>query len=237
MAEATRRHVDNPDQPEPDWRQGYGFQFWMARHGYRGDGAYGQFCVILPEHDTVIATTADTLDMQAILDALWTHVLPAIGEPAPAERRRRAAGGAAGRRRAASARGGAGAAPIPTGGRRRFAPAGGRVAQQPTLEAVELTRSAGTWSVELQDAGGTITCPLGSGRLARSAPARSRSRPAVGGSSPTGSGPTSIFLETPHRLIIECAGDTFSATWRTEPLHTGPLRQLRLPVPGVAVAG
>ena len=79
----------NPNEPNPDWRQGYGFQFWMARHGYRGDGAYGQFCVILPEHDTVIATTADTADMQGVLDALWTHLLPAIGgaagEPDPAD--------------------------------------------------------------------------------------------------------------------------------------------------------
>ena len=78
--EATRRQVANPNEPNPDWRQGYGFQFWMARHGYRGDGAYGQFCVILPEHDTVIATTADTADMQGMLDALWAHLLPAIGE-------------------------------------------------------------------------------------------------------------------------------------------------------------
>ena len=56
-AEATSRQVDNPHEPNPDWRQGYGFQFWMARHGFRGDGAYGQFCVVLPEQDTVVAIT------------------------------------------------------------------------------------------------------------------------------------------------------------------------------------
>jgi CubicO group peptidase (beta-lactamase class C family) len=75
---ATSKHVDNPDQPNPDWCQGYGFQFWMARHGYRGDGAYGQFCVVLPEHDTVVATTARTEQMQAVLDAFWTHLLPGL---------------------------------------------------------------------------------------------------------------------------------------------------------------
>ena len=37
-----------PTEPNPDWRQGYGFQFWMSRHGYRGDGAFGQFCVSCP---------------------------------------------------------------------------------------------------------------------------------------------------------------------------------------------
>jgi CubicO group peptidase (beta-lactamase class C family) len=49
VAEATSVQVANPDESNPDWRQGYGFQFWMARHGFRGDGAYGQFCIVLPE--------------------------------------------------------------------------------------------------------------------------------------------------------------------------------------------
>jgi hypothetical protein len=57
----------------------------MARHGYRGDGAYGQFCVILPEHDVVLALTAATEDMQAVLDAAWTHLLPAFGDAGEGE--------------------------------------------------------------------------------------------------------------------------------------------------------
>jgi hypothetical protein len=79
VAAATSKQVDNPDEPSPDWRQGYGFQFWMARHGYRGDGAFGQLCVVLPEHDTVVATTARTEQLQAILDALWDELLPGVG--------------------------------------------------------------------------------------------------------------------------------------------------------------
>src|SRR5271165_1534065 len=57
VAEATSKQISNLGEPNPDWRQGYGFQFWMSRHGYRGDGAFGQFCVILPEQETVIVTT------------------------------------------------------------------------------------------------------------------------------------------------------------------------------------
>src|ERR1700749_3081585 len=82
VAEATSQQVSNPDEANPDWRQGYGYQFWMSRHGYRGDGAFGQFCVILHEQDTVIVTTAYTLDMQAVLDAMWTHLLPGLGNAA-----------------------------------------------------------------------------------------------------------------------------------------------------------
>ena len=81
--EATSQQVANPERDSPDWAQGYGFQFWMSRHGYRGDGAFGQFCVILPEHQTVVVTTAYTTSMQAMLDAMWAHLLPGLGAPAP----------------------------------------------------------------------------------------------------------------------------------------------------------
>jgi CubicO group peptidase (beta-lactamase class C family) len=83
VAAATSAQVENPDEPEPDWRRGYGFQFWMSRHGYRGDGAFGQFCVVLPEHDTVVAITGCTEQMQAVLDALWTELLPGLGSSTP----------------------------------------------------------------------------------------------------------------------------------------------------------
>ncbi len=76
---ATRSHVSNGSNPASDWEQGYGFQFWMARHGYRGDGAFGQFCVVLPEHNIVLAMTGQSEDMQGILDLAWEHLLPAIG--------------------------------------------------------------------------------------------------------------------------------------------------------------
>ncbi|MGO8608737.1 hypothetical protein ACC848_37830, partial [Rhizobium johnstonii] len=31
-----------------DWALGYGYQVWRSRHGFRIDGAYGQFGLILP---------------------------------------------------------------------------------------------------------------------------------------------------------------------------------------------
>ena len=80
VALATRKHVDNDDDPNGpiDWRQGYGYQYWMARHGFRGDGAHGQFCVVVPEADLVVATTARVDDMQQVLDVLWDELLPAL---------------------------------------------------------------------------------------------------------------------------------------------------------------
>jgi CubicO group peptidase (beta-lactamase class C family) len=83
VAQASSVQVDNPREPNPDWRQGYGFQFWRCQHnGFRGDGAFGQFCVVLPDQDAVIAITAATGDMQAILDAAWAQLLPAYTDDA-----------------------------------------------------------------------------------------------------------------------------------------------------------
>ncbi|MBK8447933.1 MAG: beta-lactamase family protein [Micropruina sp.] len=61
-----------------DWDCGYGMSFWGASHGYRGDGAFGQYAIVLPEHDVAVAITSEVEDMQATLDALWTHLLPAV---------------------------------------------------------------------------------------------------------------------------------------------------------------
>lgn len=76
---ATARQTANGSNPASDWDQGYGYQFWRSRHGaYRGDGAFGQFCIVLPEEDAVIAITSGTKDMQAVLNLVWEKLLPAF---------------------------------------------------------------------------------------------------------------------------------------------------------------
>jgi CubicO group peptidase (beta-lactamase class C family) len=76
---ATARQTSNGSNPKSDWDQGYGYQFWRSRHGaYRGDGAFGQFCVVLPEQDAVIAITSGVRDMQAVLNLIWDKLLPGM---------------------------------------------------------------------------------------------------------------------------------------------------------------
>ena len=78
---ATSRQVANGSRPTSDWDQGYGYQFWRCRNGaYRGDGKDGQFCIVLPRQDTVIAMTADTGDMQGELNVVWEHLLKQLGD-------------------------------------------------------------------------------------------------------------------------------------------------------------
>lgn len=83
VAEATSRQVSNGCVPESDWDQGYAYQFWRCRHGaYRGDGAFGQYCIVMPEQDAVLAITSGLADMQQVLNIAWERLLPAMG-PAP----------------------------------------------------------------------------------------------------------------------------------------------------------
>ena len=76
---ATARQTSNGSGPNSDWDQGYGYQFWRCRHGaYRGDGAFGQYCVVMPEQDAVVAITSGVKDMQAVLNLVWDKLLPAM---------------------------------------------------------------------------------------------------------------------------------------------------------------
>lgn len=80
---ATSRQMSNGSNPKSDWDQGYGFQFWRCRHGaFRGDGAFGQFCIVLPEQDAVVALTANCRDMQGELNLVWDKLLPAFHDKA-----------------------------------------------------------------------------------------------------------------------------------------------------------
>lgn len=83
VEQATAKQIANENESHakigPDWKEGYGFQFWRCRHNaYRGDGAAGQFVVVIPDQDVAIAITADTGNMQGELDAIWDDLLPAF---------------------------------------------------------------------------------------------------------------------------------------------------------------
>lgn len=69
-----------------DWRSGYGYQFWMCSPEgvFRGDGAYGQYCIIMPKFDMVIAINSGLDDMGAVLTSIWKYILPAVDAPGDA---------------------------------------------------------------------------------------------------------------------------------------------------------
>jgi hypothetical protein len=62
-----------------DWSQGYGYQFWRCKPGfYRGDGAYGQYCIVMPQYDAVLAITGESWDMQKSMNIAWDTLLPGM---------------------------------------------------------------------------------------------------------------------------------------------------------------
>ena len=62
-----------------DWMQGYGYQMWLCRPGcLRADGARGQYIIVVPKKNAVIAITSDTSDLQGELNFVWKNILPAL---------------------------------------------------------------------------------------------------------------------------------------------------------------
>jgi CubicO group peptidase (beta-lactamase class C family) len=83
IEQATSKQVENDKEGHSkigiDWVQGYGFQFWRCTHNaFRGDGANGQLCVVIPEKDTVVAITANTGNFQGEMNAIWDKLYPAF---------------------------------------------------------------------------------------------------------------------------------------------------------------
>ena len=83
IADASTPWSDNRGHggEDSDWGSGYGYQFWMCRpeHVFRGDGAFGQYCVVMPDQDMVIAINSGVSDMGAVLDSIWKNILCSVG--------------------------------------------------------------------------------------------------------------------------------------------------------------
>ncbi len=85
VEQASTKKIDqDPSAPQSkkdssDWLQGYCYQMWRCRNnGYRGDGAYGQFIIILPDKDAVIVITSESRNMQSEINLVWQYLLPSF---------------------------------------------------------------------------------------------------------------------------------------------------------------
>jgi CubicO group peptidase (beta-lactamase class C family) len=216
---ATERHIETlPSETgsSADWLCGYGYQFWMSRHGYFGDGAYGQKCVVVPEHDLVVVLTGAVTDEQAMLDALWECLLPGMDhglstrdDAILADRLRRLSlapvPGAAAPERSAEARLDSSAedSPLPDG------------------IAVFVDSADGGWLVRF---GSSFTVEAGHGEWRESSPL---GRPVVAAGA--WQGDTFVadlyVITTPHRvrLMLDAATGTAVATWNVVPLSSSDL--------------
>jgi CubicO group peptidase (beta-lactamase class C family) len=201
---ATARQTSNGSSPTSDWDQGYGYQFWRCRHGaYRGDGAFGQFCIVLPDQDAVIAITAGVGDMQAVLNLVWDRLLPAFG-PAPLVADELAAQKLAARLkglvlRLPQAKG----TPAKVTGRKYTFPANDRKVESVTLESD--TDGSMTLVTRVNGAEQRIVCGPGTWKKGRAGWGRLPEQPAAAGGAWTGDDTFSArvcFTETPFVVTL-----------------------------------
>ena len=67
------------DPKSNDWLQGYGYQIWRGRHNtYRADGANGQYIIVIPDKNAVVAVTADLDNMAEELNLIWDIIYPQL---------------------------------------------------------------------------------------------------------------------------------------------------------------
>ncbi|HWB27823.1 MAG TPA: serine hydrolase [Chitinophagaceae bacterium] len=83
VATASAKHIDN-GKFDSSWGYGYGYQFWLnPPGGYRADGAFGQYSMILPEEDAVVAITSESISTKDTMQIVWDILVPAMKSSAP----------------------------------------------------------------------------------------------------------------------------------------------------------
>lgn len=77
---ASSAQVESLGDAGSDWLQGYGYQMWRCQvpNAFRGDGAFGQYMLVLPDQDMVIAINSGSNGLQTVLSTIWETILPAL---------------------------------------------------------------------------------------------------------------------------------------------------------------
>lgn len=73
---ATSRQIEN-GKNDSSWGFGYGYQFWMnPPGGFRADGAFGQYSMVFPNQDAVVAITSESINTRDTMQIVWDQLLP-----------------------------------------------------------------------------------------------------------------------------------------------------------------
>lgn len=86
IAQATQAQIDtsgfNAFFATADHKAGYGYQLWRNAYpnSYRMDGMYGQYVVMLPDHNAVVTYVSnEPVNMTGILELTWDTLVDKLG--------------------------------------------------------------------------------------------------------------------------------------------------------------
>jgi CubicO group peptidase (beta-lactamase class C family) len=231
LAGTCHIRTDTPDVVNPEWRYGYGYQVWMSREGFRMDGAHGQYVLILPERETVIAiTSAEPVTSQPLLDLVWEHLIPGLGTPASAERAERLAQLALPIPRDSGSYGSwHHAGPVPV---RPSLGIGADQSTTPDISDLSVTRDASGFTVELRVDGDPVT--LTTAGPWRRQPLRTGGIdvPVALAAAVSSRGGVRLRLcatDTVHVLLVDIDSHGAGLAWQTTPLHMARFADLAAP--------
>ncbi len=82
VKEASSKQISNGNN-DSSWGYGYGYQFWLnPPGGYRADGAFGQFSMVFPQLDAVVAITSESISTKDTMQIVWEVLVPEMKETA-----------------------------------------------------------------------------------------------------------------------------------------------------------
>lgn len=210
---------------------GYGYQLWRHPGGYRLDGAFAQYGIVLPEQEAVIAVTSGSFPSAGVMEAVLIHLQPGLapltGAPVrPGEPDR--IGGLA--------------VPWPAGGDPvRTVQTHGPVRGERPIEAEEewwfpeladaaVVERHGGWHLQLTLAGRPTGVDLGTSDWLHGELAAEDGDPVpVAARCHRADDTTTVslaFIDTPHRLSLTLTEEGAVQRWNCPPLNGAPLAGL-----------
>ena len=228
-------------EPKPDWRQGYGFQFWMAQDTDTAvTGRTGNSAWCFPNRMRSSPQPPGPENMQGILDAVWANLLPAMTaatvDPSPLADQ--LAARLAGLELAAFQAKRAPDSSAAAWAEGSFLPAGGSCEAQPTLTAVRLHHDGELWQLTFIEGDAAFGATVGVAGWRTNLTETGHGTTGVplavsGGWTDRGHVPSGGHLSWRRRTGSGSHArwpiGTFQASWRTVPLRAGPLTALRMP--------
>lgn len=72
---ASSKQTDTSSNGSANWSVGYGYQLWMNKlGGYRGDGAFGQYMIVIPERNIAFVALTESDNMGKQIDDIFEYI-------------------------------------------------------------------------------------------------------------------------------------------------------------------